>query len=201
MSEIESDVIDVLAGVAKGSPLDEVRAQRQQARENAQRSFEALFAPKAPKGMTLEERYAVATFVAGLHSDEAVLDFYQRGLVALNARESLIKALNQEIRGAVGEGPYGRYPEGPLSREDKAGPIYRVAETSRAALGGRLSAALEHAHMLVYHPRDANPAALQALLNAGWSTTEIVTFSQLVAFLAFQMRAVAGLRALQPASA
>ena len=40
------------------------------------------------------------------------------------------------------------------------------------------------------------PAAMQALLDAGWSTTAIVTLSQLVAFLSFQVRAVAGLRTL-----
>jgi uncharacterized protein YciW len=56
--------------------------------------------------------------------------------------------------------------------------------------------ALEHAHLLVFHPRDADPAALQALLDGGWSTTDIVTLSQLVAFLTFQLRVIAGLRAL-----
>ena len=40
------------------------------------------------------------------------------------------------------------------------------------------------------------PAALQALLDAGWSTTDIVTLSQIAAFLSFQIRVVAGLRAL-----
>ena len=50
--------------------------------------------------------------------------------------------------------------------------------------------------MLVFHPRDANAAALQRLLDAGWSNADIVTLSQLVAFLAFQIRAVAGLRTL-----
>jgi len=39
-------------------------------------------------------------------------------------------------------------------------------------------------------------AALQALLDAGWSNTAIVTLSQLIAFLAFQVRATAGLRTL-----
>ncbi len=44
-------------------------------------------------------------------------------------------------------------------------------------------------------------AALQRLLDAGWSTTDIVTLSQLVAFLSFQIRVVAGLHALAGASA
>jgi len=63
-------------------------------------------------------------------------------------------------------------------------------------LGPRLSAAFEHAHMLVLHPRDAAPPSLQELLNAGWSTTDIVTLSQLVSFLSFQIRVVAGLKAM-----
>jgi uncharacterized protein YciW len=55
--------------------------------------------------------------------------------------------------------------------------------------------------LLVFRPRDASPAALQSLLDAGWSTTGIVTLSQLVAFLSFQIRVVAGLRALAAAPA
>jgi len=63
-------------------------------------------------------------------------------------------------------------------------------------LGPRLAAAFDHMHLLVFHPRDAAPAALQGLLDAGWSTTDIVTLSQIAAFLSFQIRVVAGLRAL-----
>jgi uncharacterized protein YciW len=37
---------------------------------------------------------------------------------------------------------------------------------------------------------------MQALLDAGWSSTAIVVLSQLVAFLSFQVRSVAGLRTL-----
>ena len=47
--------------------------------------------------------------------------------------------------------------------------------------------------MLVFHPRDAAPPYLQALVDAGWSTTGIVVISQLVAFLSYQIRVVAGL--------
>ena len=74
--------------------------------------------------------------------------------------------------------------------------IYRVATDRKPVLGARLAAALEHAHLLVFRPRDAAPAAMQALLDAGWSTTAIVTLSQLVAFLSFQVRSVVGLRTL-----
>jgi uncharacterized protein YciW len=37
---------------------------------------------------------------------------------------------------------------------------------------------------------------MQALLDTGWSSTAVVTLSQLVAFLSFQLRTVAGLRTL-----
>ena len=56
-----------------------------------------------------------------------------------------------------------------------------------------------HLHLLIFHPRDAAPGALQELLDAGWSTTGIVTLSQIAAFLSFQIRVVAGLRALTAA--
>ncbi len=104
--------------------------------------------------------------------------------------------MSAEIDNAITRGPYGGYPAGPLSREDKPGPLYRAAAAARDRLGLRLSAGLEHAHMLVFHPRDAAAPDLQVLLDAGFSTTDIVTLSQLVAFLAFQIRLVAGLRAL-----
>ena len=42
---------------------------------------------------------------------------------------------------------------------------------------------------------------MQKLIDAGWSTTDIVTLSQLVSFLSFQIRVIAGLLALAGASA
>jgi CMD domain protein len=200
MSTIISDVIDHLAGIQPGSSLDTLRGQRQQARENAQKSFQALFEPEFPGDVTAIERYAVATFVAGLHRQPHVTGFYAAALQKLGHPE-LADAINGEIvRGSV-EGPYGGYPEGPLSVEDKDGLEYQVSADNRESLGPRLAAALEHAHLLVFHPRDASPAALQKLLDAGWATTDIVTLSQLVAFLSFQIRVVAGLRALAGSSA
>ncbi len=71
-----------------------------------------------------------------------------------------------------------------------------MSPARRAALGDKLCAALEHAHMLVFHPRDSASGLLRTLEAAGWSADDIVTISQLVAFLSFQVRAAAGLRAL-----
>lgn len=200
MSRSISDVIDHLAGIQPGSSLDRLRDQRPQARENAQKSYLALFEPEFPGDVKTIERYAVATFVAGLHRQPHVADFYAASLQGIG-HPGLANAISAEIaRGSV-EGPYGGYPQGPLTVEDKKGPVYQVSADNREILGSRLAAALEHAHLLVFHPRDASPSALQKLLDAGWSTTDIVTLSQLVAFLSFQIRVVAGLRTLAGASA
>ena len=184
-----NDVIDQLAGIAPGSPLDAIRAQRVQARDNAQASFLALFRPDDPGELTLAERHAVAVFVAGLHRQPDIAAFYADGVTA-----PIAAAIAAEVARGATQGPYGHYPAGPLSRENSDGPIYAVANPG--VLGKRLSAALLHTHMLVFHPRDAAPEALQALLDAGLTTTAIVTLSQLVAFLSFQIRVIVGLRSL-----
>ncbi len=187
------DVIDHLAGIAPGSHLDTVRALRVQARDNAQNSYLSLFKPADPGDVTLAERHAVAVFVATLHASPAIAAFYTTDLAGL-AETVRIEA----GRGAT-QGPYGDYPSAALHAENTDGPHFRVGAENRPALGGKLAAAFEHVHMLVFHPRDASQAALQTLLDAGWTTTGIVTLSQLVAFLAFQIRVVAGLRVLAAA--
>ena len=47
----------------------------------------------------------------------------------------------------------------------------------------RLPALLAHAELLCTHPVDATPDAMQALADAGFSTREIVTLSQIIAFV------------------
>ena len=196
MSGTETDVIDALVGIKPGSPLDSIRARRPEARAQAQATYRALFAPAEPGTITAPERFAVGGFVAGLHGATAIAAYYGARLAERGASASLKDAVDAATAEARTKGPYGRYPAGPLSREDTAGLSYRVGAATRQALGPRLAAAFEHVHMLVFHPRDAAPAALQALLDADWSTTDIVTLSQIVAFLSFQIRVVIGLRTL-----
>jgi CMD domain protein len=196
MAGTDADVIDALVGITPGSALDALRARRPEARAHAQATYRALFAPETAGGVTVQERFAVGTFVAGLHGDVAIAAAYAARLAASGAPPALTDAIDAAVKEATTRGPYGRYPAGPLSREDTRGPSYRAAAATRRALGPRLAAAFEHAHMLVFHPRDAAPAALRALLDAGWSTTDIVTLSQIVAFLSFQVRVVRGLRTL-----
>ena len=194
---MEADVIDTLAGIGAGSSLDTVRRTRRPvAREHAQKSYDSLFTPADHGGFGPLERFAVAVFVAGLHGQAAIRDFYAAKLRSSAATDATRAAIDAEVAAAKTRGPYGAYPKGPLSQEDTPGPVHRVADTHREALGPRLAAAFEHVHMLVFHPRDAAAPSLQSMLDAGWTITEIVTLSQLVAFLSFQIRVVAGLKVI-----
>ncbi|MEZ2144917.1 CMD domain protein [Bradyrhizobium sp. DN5] len=190
------DIIDALAGIEPGSALDAIRARRLQARENAQKSYLSLFEPIDASDFSLVERVAVAAFVTGLHGESPVAAFYREKLAANTDGAALLAAIQVEIERGQTSGPYGAFPDGPLSIENKAGLIYRVSAERKPDLGARLVAALEHAHLLVFRPRDAAASDMKALLAAGWSNTGIVTFSQLVAFLSFQVRVVTGLRVL-----
>ncbi|WP_343711110.1 alkylhydroperoxidase domain protein [Kosakonia radicincitans] len=67
----------------------------------------------------------------------------------------------------------------------------------------RLTPALEFARLLTFSPVEATPQALKTLTAAGWNKESIVTLAQLVAFVSFQSRLLAGLRLLngKPVSA
>lgn len=195
----EIDIIDHLVGIAPGTPLDLIRRRRTQARDHAQASFEALFAPAAPGEVSQVERFAAAAFVAGLTGVQATAAFYLAETVRLNPE--IAEAVRREIAQSQARGPYGRYPDGPLTPENVDGPLYEPDAIARAVLGARLAAALRHAHLVVLHPRDAAPAELKALLDAGWTTPAIVTLSQIIAFISFQARVVVGLTALHAVAA
>ena len=189
-----ADVIDHLVGIVPGSALDLIRRHRTQTRDNAQASYDALFSLATPGAVSAVERFAVAAFVAGLTGSRAAAGFYLSETELLDP--AVAEAVRREIAGGLADGPYGAFPAGPLTPEDKAGPVYESEAAAINALGPRLAAALRHAHLVVLHPRDASPAALQALIDAGWTTPAIVTLSQIIAFVSFQVRVVAGLTAL-----
>ncbi len=195
-----ADVIDALTGINPGDPLDAARARRSDAREHAQGSFEALFLPVDVSDVSLPERAAVALFVARLHGNVAAVEFYGALLRETGGGTGLEPLIVAEAERASGQGPYGAF-KAENAAESVEGPVYRVDSIAAAAtLGDRLSAALEHAHLLVLHPRDAAREHLGALLDAGWSSTGIVTLSQLVSFLSFQLRVAHGLLAIREAA-
>lgn len=193
-----SDLIDALVGIAPGSALDALRAKRPVARSDAQATYDGLIThPTDLTRATAVERTALGYWVAALSRADGLAGHYR---VLLDAADpGLRAAIDAALSGALTTGPYGAYPEGPLSAEDEDGPHWTAPDALRGAAGERLAAALEHAHLLTYRPRDASPDALQALLDAGWSTDGVVTVSQLVSFTQFQLRVIAGLGVLKEA--
>jgi CMD domain protein len=65
-----------------------------------------------------------------------------------------------------------------------------------AALSPRLSAMLQHVERLTTAPRTATQAELVALQAHGLSARDLVTLAQLIAFLSFQVRVLAGVQSL-----
>lgn len=184
-----TDTVDTVLGISPGDALDALRRRRPVTRQQLQESHDALFSPVDDSAFPLAERYAVAAFATRLSADDALARFYA-GLAPADLRGAVLA----EAEGSLARGPFGRYTEAGLAGESTDGPRYEPV--GREALGDRLAAALAHTHLLVFRPREADGAALQLLLDAGWSVDGIVTLSQLVAFLAFQQRVVAGLGAL-----
>lgn len=64
---------------------------------------------------------------------------------------------------------------------------------------GRLTAILGFTKTLIENPVAGDKALLHTLLEAGISTPAVVTIAQLIAFVSYQIRVVAGLKAMKAA--
>jgi CMD domain protein len=192
-----TDVIDRALGVEPGDRLDRVRRARPDAREHAQRSYDAIFAPTHPGALSVPERYALAYLVAAWHGVTTLTEHYRRALMAHERRPEVLEALEQVVHDGAGTGPFGRFAEAGLSGRDSDGLRLTLQAEHRDLLGDELAALVEHVHALVLRPRETSAASIDALVAVGWESTEIVAASQLVGFLAFQLRLVAGLAVLR----
>ena len=195
-----ADIIDTLAEIAPGSALDRIRRTRQQARDNAQRSFEVLFEPADAGTFSLAERYAVAAYTVSLQASQSPAAVFYAELLEDESSSEIAAAVTELAAQDRRPGPYGEYRETGLAAESVPGPTVSYASGQRPELvDERLAAALEHAHLLSLHPRDAEAGHLRRLEAAGWNADDIVTLSQLISFLSFQIRVVDGLIALKRA--
>ena len=136
-----SDVIDTLAGIAPGSPLDAIRDRRRQARDAragelrlAVRAGDAR--PMRPSSSASPSPASSPACTAGRRSRPSMARRWPqpaRGRAATGA-------IDAADRGGQGAGALRRtIPKGPLSAEDTAGPVYRVgaAERERARAAAR----------------------------------------------------------------
>ena len=180
-----SDLVGAVAGLVPGSPLAEARGSRAVARDQIQAAESALFT-RGTATIPRRDRLIVGAFAAALTDPDGALAVHRVGQLA-DADAALVDRL---VDSGAQQG---------LIHESIPGQAWTVPERERAELGAALSAVLEHAHLLLLHPRDARPGSLQTLVDVGWGRSDIVTWSQLISFAAFQARLAAGLAVTQEA--
>ncbi|BEU97857.1 peroxidase-related enzyme [Acidovorax sp. DW039] len=172
----DSDVIDQLLGFSQDDPMHVVRYQRDKVVAATQGSYDGLFDPALP-GLGLAERLLVALLIARLSGSGRLEAHYLARLNALHATSPLSAAEQRALdANAVSTAP-----------QDDA---FTGAEDAR------LRAILTFAHTLALRPVEGDRDALLRLPEAGLTTPEVVVLAQLIAFVAYQVRVVAGLQAL-----
>ena len=167
-----ADVIDRLAGIAPDSRTAALRREKPDLVRFAQGSYDALLEPAAPEGVSLVERHAIAYRAALLTRFPEVAEWHRARLEARGAAPETIQAVAEFTDG---------HAEG--------------------GIGPRLEALLAHTNRVTVSPGSAQPEHIVQLKAAGLTPKEIVTVGQLVAFVSYQVRAIAVARALEESHA
>jgi CMD domain protein len=166
------DVIDLMAGLAPGSALHTLRHQRDKVAVATQGSYDAMF-DAAVEGLSVTERLLVALYACSLSRAVELSDHYRSRLVALEVDPALLEVAESSIAKT------------------------KATATATATADPRLRAMLAFTHTLITNPIAGDKPALMALSAAGLTTPAIVALAQLIAFLSYQLRVVAGLKAMQ----
>ncbi|MFM0393436.1 CMD domain-containing protein [Paraburkholderia phytofirmans] len=166
------DFVAQLAGLAPNGAVAALRAFRADATRYTQGSHDALFSNDVTD-LTLQERLIAAWYAALLSRASHTAQAYRERLLALAAADS---AATHALLDAIAQ--------------HHELPVETVVDK-------RLTAILVHTEALVVNPAATSQAALSELQGAGLTTRAIVALSQLVAFVTYQVRVVAALRALE----
>lgn len=169
MPDLASDMIDSAAGLDPCGATRQLRQQRSKVVVASRGSLEALFAP-ALDGLTLSERFLVALYACHLSSAAELAQRYQERNHVDGIGDELMKLIER------------------AERDDAA-----LAAVSTA----RELALLRYTRQLIDRPVAGERAAMEALSDAGLSTRGIVALAQLLGFVSYQARLVAGLKALE----
>lgn len=160
------DVLNAILGVNDDDPIVALRQQKPTLVSELQDYYLALFEPTDASARALP--LAVRAQVAAR--------------VASHTASSAVVDWYRQVGLAAG-----------VSGED----LDRVAAVGTPVeYDGVLGAAIRHADLLTLRPADATADDLQALKDAGLSPAGIVSLSQVIAFVNYQLRLVAALRAL-----
>jgi CMD domain protein len=217
--DVPEDVVEAIAGIVAGSGLQALRQQRAKVAAATQGSYLALLQPSLP-GLALEDRLLVSLHSSLLSAAPELAAHYRERLLALQADARLVAAVERLAFHDVVPAGKGGAPqasplvdtsaaEEPTAQEGTAvEEDVREADNADDAVEGaasdrldRLRPVLSFARMLIEHPAAGSKAALQPLRDAGLGTAAVVALAQLVAFLSYQVRLIAGLKALKGAAA
>jgi CMD domain protein len=168
---MNTDLIDNIVGLQPGQSLHALRHQRAKVVAATQASYNALFAADLP-GISLPHRLLVALYACRLSRASKLAAHYL----------AQIKALDLTALGV----------DAALVQSVDAGQIKHITDP-------QLLAALTFTRTLIDNPIEGDKAALHELTAAGLSTPAVVALAQLIAFLSYQLRVVAGLEAMQAA--
>lgn len=160
-----TDVIDRILGVEDTGPIAELRNQKPELAAQLQTYYQAIFEPNAE---------SAAAF--------PLVDRYLIAVrVASHTRSAAVVAWYAHLARDAG------VPDDAIARlQNVATP-----STDQTPFG----AAVRHTDLLTTRPADARAADLQALKDAGITPAGILSLSQLIAFVSYQLRLIAGLRA------
>ncbi len=166
VSDVQTtDVVNAILGIDEDSPIAQLRNQKPDLAREAQDYYLSLFEPTAT-------------------SAEA-LPVVVRALVA-------VRVASHTRSEAVVEWYTQLATDAGASQE----AVESASAIGEPADGGTLlGAALRHADLLTTRPSAARKEDLQALKDAGFTPAGIVSLSQTIAFVSYQLRLVAGLRA------
>lgn len=91
----DQDLLNHGAGITPGSPLAQLRAERKDVSDAAQRSYQALLEPDDPTGVSRDEREMIALRVAVLTSSPPLIAWHRGRLRTLGASDATIAAIEQ----------------------------------------------------------------------------------------------------------
>jgi CMD domain protein len=161
-----TDMINAILGADEGSAIAQLRARHPENAEQLQAYYDAIFNP--------------------VPESEATFSVAYRFLVAIRVASH-----------TGSEAVVGWYTDRAREAGVTDADLYPVLDLERQWDGDSvLDAAIRHADWLTIRPADASPEALQALKDAGLSPAGIVSLSQTIAFVSYQLRLIAGLRVL-----
>ena len=149
-------------------------------------------APGSPLHALRHQRDKVAAATQG--SYDAMFD---PSVLGLSVTERLLVALHACSLSRAGE--LAEHYRSRLTALKVDPGLLPIAESSGAAAAAspRVQAMLAFTHTLITNPIEGDKPALMKLVEAGLSTPATVALAQLIAFVSYQLRVVAGLNAMK----